>query len=176
MIYSSKQVINPIPPVTTYAFQPIIVVEEEGEDGIRSSKTQYCEDIVFLGKIDDTYYHYVPDEVVLADQPQEAEVTKLDSLSPEIEQQLITNGNYAVNTRYSDAVQNVLPLGRVNEERNLVNVWQAISDISVILAQLLEQTPMKIDENSNVNIALNTIKKFKAKSDALQQQLQNIGL
>ena len=176
MIYSSKKVINPTPPVTTSAFQPIIVVEEEGEDGIRSSKTQYCDDIVFLGKIDDTYYHYVPDEVVLADQPQEAEVTKLDSLPSEIEQQLITNGDYAVNTRYSDAVQNVLPLGRVNEERNLVNVWQAISDISVILAQLLEQTPMKIAENSTASIALNTIKEFKAKSDALQQQLQKMGL
>lgn len=177
MIYSSKRVEDLNPPVQVYHFQPYIKVEELNlETEQIDTKVEFSRDIKFLGKINNLYYHYVPDNVTLAEQPEQAEVTKLDSVDPDILQQLTSNGEFAVNSRYVNAVQNLLPLDKTYEERNLANIWQAISDISVVLSRLLEMMPMTAATDTATNNALDTIKAFRAKSDALQQQLQKMGL
>lgn len=176
MYYSSKQVIDLEPPVTTHEFQPVVKIETLDPLSEETKvSTVYSDRIQFLGKVDDTFYHYVPDDQVLAEQPEKAEVTKLDSLPEGIKNTLTLSGDYATNLRYGEAVKNVPYSIDAYQERNQVALWQAISDISTVLAQLLEQTPLTIDSGS-VNTALETIKKFKAQSGSINTKLEEVGL
>lgn len=176
MYYSSKQVIDLEPPVTTHEFQPIVKIETLDPLSEETKvSTAYSDRIRFLGKIDDTFYHYVPDDQVLAEQPEKAEVTKLETLPEEIKNTLTLSGDYVTNLRYGEAVKNVPYSIDAYQERNQVALWQAISDISTVLAQLLEQTPMTINSGS-VNIALETIKKFKAQTGSVNTKLEEVGL
>lgn len=176
MYYSSKQVIDLEPPVTTHEFQPIVKIETLDpltEEPVVS--TEHSDRIVYLGKIDDTFYHFVPDDQVLADQPEKAEVTKLESLPEETKNALTLSGDYVTGLRYSEALKNVPYSTDAYQERNQVALWQAISDISTVLAQILEQIPLTIDTGP-VNIALETIKKFKAQTGSVNTKLEEVGL
>ena len=177
MYVSSKVVIDLVPPVTTHCFQPYgkPLGEEANEEQIKAQR-ELEEQVVELGVIDGTYYHFVPDGLELCDQPEKAEVTKLDSLPPEVESELILNGAYATNSRYSQAVQNVLSLTRANEERNLVNLWQAVSDISDVLAQLLEASLVTLSTEGSVNPALERLMALKKQSDNVKNALSKVGL
>lgn len=176
MYYSSKQVIDLEPPVTTHEFQPVVKIETLDPLSEETKvSTVYSDRIQFLGKIDNTFYHYVPDDQVLAEQPEKAEVTKLDSLPEEVKNTLTLSGDYATNLRYREAVKNVPYSIDAYQERNQVALWQAISDISTVLAQLLEQTPLTIDTGS-VNAALETIKKFKTQTGSISIKLEEVGL
>lgn len=176
MYYSSKQVIDLEPPVTTHEFQPIVKIETLDPLSEETKvSTVYSDQIRFLGKIDDTFYHYVPDDQILAEQPEKAEVTKLETLPEEIKNTLTLSGDYVTNLRYGEAVKNVPYSIDAYQERNQVALWQAISDISTVLAQLLEQTPLAIDTGS-VSIALETLKKLKAQSGSINTKLEEVGL
>lgn len=176
MYYSSKQVIDLEPPVTTHSFQPVVKIETLDPLSEETKvSTVYSDRIQFLGKIGDTFYHFVPDDQVLAEQPEKAEVTKLETLPEEVKTALTLSGEYTTNLRYGEAVKNVPYSIDAYQERNQVALWQAIFDISTVLAQLLEQTPMATDSGS-VNVALETIKKFKAQSGAINTKLEEVGL
>lgn len=176
MYYSSKQVIDLEPPVTTHEFQPVVKIETLDPLSEETKvSTEHSDRIVYLGKIDDTFYHFVPDDQVLADQPEKAEVTKLESLPEEAKNTLTLSGDYVAGLRYSEAAKNVPYPIDAYQERNQVALWQAISDISTVLAQLLEQTPLTIDTGP-VNIALETIKKFKAQTGSINTKLEEVGL
>ena len=176
MYYSSKQVIDLEPPVTTHEFQPVVKIETLDpltEEPVVS--IEHSDRIVYLGKIGDTFYHYVPDDQVLAEQPEKAEVTKLESLPEETKNTLTLSGDYVTGLRYGEAVKNVPYSIDAYQERNQVAIWQAISDISTILAQLLEQTPLTSDTGA-VSIALETIEKLKAQTGVTNTKLEEVGL
>lgn len=177
MYVSSKVVIDLVPPVTTHCFQPYgkPLGEDATEEQVKAQR-ELEEQIVELGVVDGTYYHFVPDGLELCDQPEKAEVTKIGILPPEVESELVLNGSYATDTRYSHAVKNVLPLTRANEERNLVNLWQAVSDISDILGELFDVSAVAYGEGTQVNPALERLKALKKQSDNVKNALSKVGL
>lgn len=177
MYVSSKVVIDLVPPVTTHCFQPYgkPLGKDATEEQVKAQR-ELEEQVVELGVVDGTYYHFVPDGLELCDQPEKAEVTKIGILPHEVESELILNGSYATDSRYSQAVKNVLPLTRANEERNLVNLWQAISDITDILGELFDASAVTYGEGSSVNPALERLKALKKQSDNVKNALSKVGL
>lgn len=185
MYYSSKIVVDDDPPVTTHAFQgrgKPLPVSATAEQLVAARELE--EQVVFLGEVGGLQYHFVPDALELCEQPPKAEVTKLESLPPEVESELTLNGDYAQTTRYLEAVRNLKQPYNVYHERNLVHIWSAITDISSILGGILEQSVMAVDaidgarslEVSKVNSAIERLKKLKMQSDAVNHALAKVGL
>lgn len=177
MYYSSKVVVDLQPPVTTHSFQPY--GKPLGQDASPeqvASQRKLEEQIKFLGVVNDVYYHYVPDELELVEQPERAEVTKLGILPPEVEVELALNGEYAKQVRYGSAVTNLERPYSIYHERNLAALWEAVTDISDVMAQMLEQSAMIIPDNGNVNASLETIKRLRKQSNAVKEELSKVGL
>lgn len=177
MYYSSKVVVDLQPPVTTHSFQPYgKPLAEDATSEQVASQRKLEEQIKFLGKVNDVYYHYVPDELELVDQPAKAEVTKLGVLPSEVETELTLNGDYAKQARYSAAIGNLDRPYDIFHERNLVALWTAVADISDIIAQMLAQSPMEVSGEGSVNVALETIKRLKSQCDGVKSELSKVGL
>lgn len=177
MYYSSKVVVDLQPPVTTHSFQPY--GKPLGQDASSeqvASQRKLEEQIKFLGVVNDVYYHYVPDELELVEQPEQAEVTKLGILPSEVEVELALNGEYVKQARYKAALQNAIYVQDAYDERKQVAMWQAITDISDVMAQMLEQSAMIIPDNGNVNTSLETIKRLRKQSNAVKEELSKVGL
>ena len=86
MYYSSKVVVDLQPPVTIHSFQPYgkPLAKDASPEHVASQR-KLEEQIKFLGVVNGVYYHYVPDELELVEQPEKAEVTKLGILPSEVE-------------------------------------------------------------------------------------------
>lgn len=177
MYYSSKVVVDLQPPVTTHSFQPYgkPLAEDASPEQVDAQR-KLEQQIKFLGKVNDTYYHYVPDGLELVDQPAKAEVTKLGVLPSEVETELALNGEYAKQARYKAALLNAIYVQDAYDERKQVAMWQAITDISDVLAQMLEQSAMTISDDGKINTSLETIKRLRKQSNAVKAELSKVGL
>lgn len=177
MYYSSKVVVDLQPPVTTHSFQPY--GKPLGQDASPeqvASQRKLEEQIKFLGVVNDVYYHYVPDELELVEQPEKAEVAKLGILPSEVEVELALNGEYAKQARYKAALLNAIYVQDAYDERKQIAMWQAITDISDVLAQMLEQSAMTISDDGKINTSLETIKRLRKQSNAVKEELSKVGL
>lgn len=186
MYYSSKVVVDTEPPVTTHAFQAVAKeLPPEATEEQRKSQQDLINKIKFLGKVKEISYHFVPDKLELIEQPAKAEVIKLQSLPPEVEEELNMNGDYAQQVRYVSSISNLTAPYDVNHEKNLVHIWQTIEDLTSILSEVTEQIAMAMVEvdgddrtlgGFKFNPALERLKKLKKKSDAVKEELAKVGL
>lgn len=177
MYYSSKVVVDLQPPVTTHSFQPY--GKPLGQDASPeqvASQRKLEEQIKFLGTVDGLQYYFVPDDLELCDQPEQAEVTKLGVLDAEVEAELALNGDYAKQVRYATALQNCQYVTDAFDERKQVALWQAISDLSDIMLQFASAMPVTLDAGGKVNVALENLKRLKAQADAARNELAKVGL
>lgn len=177
MYYSSKVVVDLQPPVTTHSFQPY--GKPLGQDASPeqvASQRKLEEQIKFLGVVNGVYYHYVPDDLELGEQPEQAEVTKLGVLDPEVEAELTLNGDYAKSVRYAAALANCQYVTDGFDERKQVAQWQAISDLTDVMLQFAEAMPAALDSDGKLNVALENLKRLKARSDKARSELAKVGL
>lgn len=177
MYYSSKVVVKLEPPVTTYSFQAYgASLPDDASSEEREARRELESQIKFLGKIGDIYYHYVPDELELVEQPEQAEVTKLGVLEPDVEAELTLNGEYAKQVRYAAALQNCQYVTDGFDERKQVAQWQAISDLTDVMLMFAEAMPATLENGNKVNAALANLKRLKAQADAARDKLAKVGL
>ena len=73
-------------------------------------------------------------------------------------------------------MQNAIYVQDAYDERKQVAMWQAITDISDVMAQMLEQSAMIIPDNGKVNASLETIKRLRKQSNAVKEELSKVGL
>lgn len=186
MYYSSKIVVDKEPPVTTHAFQAVAKpLPPEATEEQHKQQQELVAKIKYLGSVDEVHYHFVPDELELVDQPPKAEVTKLQTLPSQIEDSLTLNGEYAQQVRYATSLTNLQRPYDVYLERNLVNVWMAIEDITSILSDVAEQVAIatvEVDGDDRTlgtpkfNPALERLKKLKKQSQIVKDELAKVGL
>lgn len=174
MYYSSKVVVDLQPPVTTYCFQPHGKPLADAEQA--AAQRELEQQITFLGVVNDLYYYYVPDDLELVEQPEQAEVTKLGVLDAEVEAELALNGDYAKQVRYATALQNCQYVTDGFDERKQVAQWQAISDLSDIMLQFASAMTVTLDDGGKINVALENLKRLKAQADAARNKLAKVGL
>lgn len=177
MYYSSKTVTTKVPPIVTHCFQPYgkPLPADAGEEQIKAQRELEAQ-ITFLGVVNDLSYYYVPDDLELREQPEQAEVTKLGVLDPEVEAELALNGDYAKSVRYAATLANCQYVTDGFDERKQVAQWQAISDLTDVMLQFAEAMPAALDSDGKLNAALENLKRLKARSDKARSELAKVGL
>lgn len=177
MYYSSKTITTDVPPIATHCFQPYgkPLSADATEEQVKAQRELEAQ-IKFLGTVNDLEYYYVPDDLELVDQPEQAEVTKVGVLDPDVEAELTLNGEYAKQVRYAAALANCQYVTDGFDERKQVAQWQAISDLTDVMLQLAEAMPATLENGNKVNAALANLKRLKAQADAARDKLAKVGL
>lgn len=109
MYYSYIPVVVSGPQGTTYTLNTDWEVEDESSltEEQRAQYEELRSQIIEYGAYDGTYYAYVPDDYPIGEQPESINATKLDGLSAEVVQGLISEGTWAKNQR---RIQSMLDL------------------------------------------------------------------
>lgn len=177
MYYSSKTITTDVPPIVTHCFQPYgkPLSADATEEQVKAQRELEAQ-IKFLGTVNDLEYYYVPDDLELVEQPEQAEVTKVGVLDPDVEAELTLNGEYAKQVRYAAALANCQYVTDGFDERKQVAQWQAISDLTDVMLQLAEAMPATLENGNKVNAALANLKRLKAQADAARDKLAKVGL
>lgn len=134
---------------------------------------------VKLGTINEWSYYSVPDgySIDLESQKKEIELTKLDSLSADEAETLLTKGSYAVDLKWQESVKGLKNLNKISYEEieNLVDLSNKIRDIGSVVASIVELTPTTLARTVDMS-SMHTVKNLKKESDKLSQILGSKGL